>query len=68
LSSVYSIVRPLALLPAVGGIIDALFAYKKLQCNVGRCKAMKYFMQDNVKRLTWLVPLFVNDSKGKEGG
>ncbi len=28
---------------------------------------MKYFMQDNVKRLTWLVPLF-NNAKGKGGG
>jgi hypothetical protein len=40
---------------------------QKLQHNVRRCKAMTYFMQDDVKRLTWLVPLF-NHAKGKEGG
>jgi hypothetical protein len=28
---------------------------------------MKYLMQDNVERLTWLAPLF-NDTKGKGEG
>ena len=35
---------------------------QKRQRNVGRFEAMKYFKQDNNKRLTWLVPLF-NDAK-----
>ncbi len=42
-------------------INDALIACKSW------CKAIYYFMQDNIKRLTWLVPLF-NDAKWKEGG
>ncbi len=34
----------------------------KRQHNVGWFEAMKYFKQDDNKRLTWLVPLF-NDAK-----
>jgi hypothetical protein len=33
---------------------------QKRQHNVGRYKAMKYFMQDDIKRLTWLASLFNN--------
>ncbi len=40
---------------------------QKLQHNVRRCKEMKYFIQDNIKRFTLLAPLYDN-AKGKEGG
>ncbi len=33
---------------------------KKRQRNIGRFKAMQYFMQDVTKRHTWLAPLFNN--------
>jgi hypothetical protein len=35
---------------------------QKRQRNVGRFEAMKYFKQDDNKRLTWSVPIF-NDAK-----
>ncbi len=31
---------------------------RKRQHDVGRYEAMKYFMQDDVKRLSWVAPLF----------
>ncbi len=43
---------------------DCSCCLQKLQRDVRWCKAMKYFMKEDVKRLTWLAPLF-NDAKRK---
>ena len=37
---------------------DLAGTLRKRQRDVGRYKAMKYFMQDDVKRLSWAAPLF----------
>ena len=37
---------------------------RKRQRDFGRFKAMKYFKQDNNKRLTWSVPIFNNAKEG----
>jgi hypothetical protein len=44
---------------------DLVGMLQKRQRNVGRFEVMKYFKQDDAKRLTWSAPLF-NDTK--EGG
>ena len=41
---------------------DLVGMMQKRQRNVGRFEAMKYFKQDDNKRLTWSAPLF-NDAK-----
>ncbi len=41
---------------------DRVEMLQKRQCDVGRFETMKYFKQDDNKRLTWLAPLF-NDAK-----
>jgi hypothetical protein len=41
---------------------DLVGTLQKRQRDVGRYKAMQYFMQDITKRLTWSAPLF-NDGK-----
>ena len=41
---------------------DLVGMLRKRQHDVGRFEAMKYFKQDDNKRLTWSVPLF-NDAK-----
>jgi hypothetical protein len=64
--STYSVIHPLVLSPAVEQSSMLLFPVKAT-VSVGQCKAMKYFIQDNVDRLTWLVPLF-NGAKGKGEG
>ena len=40
---------------------DLLGTQRKRQRNLGQCDAMKYFMQDDVKRLSWAAPLFNDD-------
>ena len=37
---------------------DLVGTLQKRQHDVGRYETMKYFMQDDMKRLSWLVPLF----------
>jgi hypothetical protein len=39
---------------------DLMGTLQKRQSNIGRYKAMEYFMQDNIKRLAWLEKLFNN--------
>ena len=46
---------------------DLVGMLQKRQRNVGWFEEMKYFKQDDVKRLTWLAPLF-NHTKGKRVG
>jgi hypothetical protein len=41
---------------------DFVGTLQKRQRSVGHYEAMKYFMQDDIKRLTWSAPLF-NDGK-----
>jgi len=41
---------------------DLVGMLQKKQRNFGRYKAMKYFMQDDVKRPSWSAPIF-NDGK-----
>ncbi len=41
---------------------DLVGMLQKKQGNFGRYEAMKYFMQDDVKRLSWSEPIF-NDGK-----
>jgi len=41
---------------------DLVGMLQKKQRNFGRYEAMKYFMQDDVKRLSWSAPIF-NDGK-----
>jgi len=41
---------------------DLMGMLRKRQREVGRFEAMKYFKQDDNKRLTWSAPLF-NDAK-----
>jgi hypothetical protein len=41
---------------------DLVGMLRKRQSDVGRFEAMKYFKQDDNKRLTWSAPLF-NDAK-----
>ena len=41
---------------------DLAGTLQKRQRDVGRYEAMKYFMQDDVKRLSWSAPVF-NDGK-----
>ena len=41
---------------------DLVGMLQKRQHNVGQYEAMKYFMQDDMKRLSWLASLF-NDGK-----
>ena len=41
---------------------DLVGMLRKMQRDVGRFEAMKYFKQDDKKRLTWSAPLF-NDAK-----
>ena len=41
---------------------DLVITLQKKQRNFGRYEAMKYFMQDDVKRLSWSAPIF-NDGK-----
>jgi hypothetical protein len=41
---------------------DLVGTLQKKQRNFGWYKAMKYFMQDDVKRLSWSAPIF-NDGK-----
>ena len=41
---------------------DLIGTLRKKQRNFGRYEAMKYFMQDDVKRLSWSAPIF-NDGK-----
>ncbi len=43
---------------------DLAGTLRKRQRDVGRYEAMKYFMQDDVKRLSWSAPLF-NDGKSR---
>ena len=59
-----------------GGLGDTMEDWVKRLPQTGKCQrlrycgwfeVMKYFKQDDVKLLTWLVPIF-NVSKGKEGG
>ena len=48
---------------------DRVGKLQKKQRNVGHFEAMQYFMQDAIKRLTWLAPLFNNgkvDSYGSK--
>ena len=42
----------------VGQKADLVGMLQKRQRDVGRFEAMKYFKQDNNKKLTWLAPLF----------
>jgi hypothetical protein len=41
---------------------DLAGTLRKKQLNIGRYDAMKYFMQDDVKRLSWSAPI-CNDGK-----
>ena len=41
---------------------DLVITLQKKQRNFGRYEAMKYFIQDDVKRLSWSAPIF-NDGK-----
>ena len=41
---------------------DLVETLRKKQRNIGRYDAMKHFMQDDVKRLSWSAPIF-NDGK-----
>jgi hypothetical protein len=41
---------------------DLVRMLQKKQCDFGRYEAMKYFMQDDVKRLSWSAPI-LNDGK-----
>jgi hypothetical protein len=41
---------------------DLVGTLRKKQRDFGRYEAMKYFMQDDVKRLSWSAPIF-NDGK-----
>jgi hypothetical protein len=41
---------------------DLVGTLRKNQRDFGRYEAMKYFMQDDVKRLSWSAPIF-NDGK-----
>jgi hypothetical protein len=41
---------------------DLVGTLRKKQRNIGRYEAMKYFMQDDVKRLSWSAPI-CNDGK-----
>ena len=41
---------------------DLVRMLQKKQCDFGRYEAMKYFMQDDVKRLSWSAPV-LNDGK-----
>jgi len=41
---------------------DLVGTLRKKQHDFGRYEAMKYFMQDDVKRLSWSAPIF-NDEK-----
>jgi hypothetical protein len=43
---------------------DLAGTLRKRQRDVGRYEAMKYFMQGDVKRLSWSAPLF-NDGKSR---
>ncbi len=46
-----------------GGVeTDLVRMLQKKQRNFGRYEAMKYFMQDDVKRLSWSAPI-LNDGK-----
>ncbi len=45
----------------VGSKADLVGTLRKKQRDVGWFEAMKYFKQDNAKRLTWSAPLF-NDT------
>jgi len=41
---------------------DLIGTLQKKQRDFGRYEAMKYFMQDDIKRLSWSAPIF-NDGK-----
>jgi hypothetical protein len=42
--------------------IDLIGTLQKKQLDFGRYEAMKYFIKDDVKRLSWSAPIF-NDGK-----
>ena len=47
---------------------DLVRTLRKKQRDFGRYEAMKYFMQDDVKRLSWSAPIFNNGKVDSNDG